>query len=128
MFVDTEWTYDTEPPTREPRRTLPEELPGCSTPATRCHMDHTVACHDHGKTVVINLGPLCARHHLRTKHRAGWHLEQPEPGTFVWTSPAGTTTQSALLRPEPPPPAGTPRLASLAQWKAAPVDAPRPAT
>ena len=29
------------------------------------------------------------RHDHRVKHEGGWHLAQPEAGTFVWTSPTG---------------------------------------
>lgn len=62
---------------------------GCGTPASRCHIDHTIDWSEGGKTIRINLGPICARHHLRTKHRAGWRLCQLHPGHFVWTSPRG---------------------------------------
>src|SRR5690554_4717840 len=62
-------------------------FPGCSRPAQSCHLDHTVPVNRNGKTTIPNLGPLCARHHLRAKHKAGWKLTQPQPGTFHWTSP-----------------------------------------
>jgi len=45
------------------------------------------------------LKPLCRQHH-QTKQASGWHLDQPEPGVLVWTTPSGrryTTT------PEPYP-------------------------
>ena len=32
--------------------------------------------------------PLC-RHHHRVKQSQGWRLEQPEPGIYVWVTPAG---------------------------------------
>lgn len=73
-------------------------FPGCARPAIRCHIDHTI---DHalgGPTHVHNLGPLCARHHLRDKHRAGWQLTQPQPGIFRWTSPRH---HQYLVRPPP---------------------------
>lgn len=73
-------------------------FPGCPTPATRCHLDHTVEYRRNGKTVHTNLGPLCARHHLRAKHRAGWRLSQPRPGHFHWISPRG---HRYLVRPPP---------------------------
>lgn len=62
---------------------------GCSTPASRCHIDHTVEWSVGGKTIRVNLGPICPRHHLRTKHRAGWRLRQLRAGYFVWISPRG---------------------------------------
>jgi hypothetical protein len=37
-----------------------------------------------------NLGGACRTHH-QVKQRPGWHLEQPEPGTFIWVTPAGRT-------------------------------------
>lgn len=64
-------------------------FPTCPVPAHRCHIDHTRDYHLGGPTGIENLGPLCPRHHLRTKHGAGWTLEQPSPGTFLWTSPRG---------------------------------------
>lgn len=74
-------------------------VPGCSRPATKCHLDHTVPVSRNGKTTILNLGPLCARHHLRAKHKAGWKLAQPQPGTFCWTSPRSHQYE---VRPRPP--------------------------
>nr|MBO2498554.1 HNH endonuclease [Acidimicrobiia bacterium] len=74
-------------------------FPGCSRPATKCHLDHTVPVSRNGKTTILNLGPLCARHHLRAKHKAGWKLAQPQPGTFCWTSPRSHQYE---VRPRPP--------------------------
>jgi hypothetical protein len=65
-------------------------FPGCRRPATRCDDDHTVAHHLGGRTCECNLHPLC-RHHHQVKQAPGWHLEQPEPGVLVWTTPSGRT-------------------------------------
>ena len=67
-------------------------FPMCTVPAVACHLDHT---HDwllDGPTQADNLGALSVGDHLR-KHdvRSGWTVEQPSAGTFVWTSPTGTT-------------------------------------
>ena len=62
--------------------------PGCSRPAGRCDLDHTQPWHQGGITCECNLAPLC-RHHHRCKQGQGWKLEHPEPGTLVWTTPAG---------------------------------------
>lgn len=62
--------------------------PGCRVPARRCDLDHTVAHRYGGLTVVGNLGPACRRHHVG-KHERGLRVEQPEPGTFVWTTRRG---------------------------------------
>ena len=64
-------------------------LPICSQPAHRCQLDHTIRYPD-GPTAATNLGPPCGPHH-DLKTRLHWKLEQPEPGRFVWTTPAGKT-------------------------------------
>jgi Domain of unknown function (DUF222) len=64
--------------------------PGCGRPAARCDKDHTVAWLKGGLTCECNLAPLC-RHHHRAKQAEGWRLEQPEPGTLTWRTPAGRT-------------------------------------
>lgn len=64
--------------------------PGCGRPAARCDLDHTTAWDNGGITCPCDLAPLC-RHHHRCKQAEGWSLEQPEPGTLVWRTPAGRT-------------------------------------
>jgi hypothetical protein len=64
--------------------------PGCGRPAIRCEQDHTLAWEDGGITCECNLGPQCKHHHI-IKHLNHWLLEQPEPGTFTWHTPAGRT-------------------------------------
>lgn len=81
-------------PTAEQRRYIEARdrtcvWPTCPVPAHRCHIDHTRDHHLGGPTHTRNLDPLCPHHHLGSKHRAGWKLEQPAPGMFVWTSPRG---------------------------------------
>jgi Domain of unknown function (DUF222) len=80
-------------------------LPVCSQPAHRCQLDHTVRYPD-GPTAVTNLGPPCGPHH-DLKTRLHWKLDQPEPGRFVWTTPAGKTylrepeAIGPIIQPEP---------------------------
>lgn len=65
--------------------------PGCATPSERCDLDHTeefFADGALGETSADNLGPLCHRANM-LKTGGGFTLEQPEPGRFVWTTPAG---------------------------------------
>jgi hypothetical protein len=62
--------------------------PGCGRPAAGCDDDHTLAYHKGGRTCECNLYPLCRRHH-RAKQAPGWHLDQPRPGTLIWTLPSG---------------------------------------
>ena len=96
-------------------------FPGCGVPAERCDLDHTIAHRKGGPTDHTNLGPF-HRYHHRGKHEGGWQVAQPEPGTFVWTSPTGHvyTVQLEPLGPidprhrnrpppdEPPPDPGGP--------------------
>ncbi|MGI5950304.1 MAG: DUF222 domain-containing protein [Brooklawnia sp.] len=58
--------------------------------AKDCDMDHTIPYTpgEPDQTRLDNLGPLSRFTH-RAKTHGGWHLEQPAPGHFKWTSPAG---------------------------------------
>ena len=62
----------------------------CGQPAWRGDLDHTIPWQQGGLTCACNLGGHCRTHH-KIKQLPGWHLEQPEPGTFRWTTPAGRT-------------------------------------
>jgi hypothetical protein len=62
--------------------------PGCTRPAARCDLDHTVPWDQGGITCECDLAPLC-RHHHRAKQAEGWLLEQREPGVLVWRTPSG---------------------------------------
>ncbi len=64
--------------------------PGCSIPAERCEIDHTVAWVHGGTTSLENLAPLCKGHHT-VKHHGRWKVEQVagSGGALAWTSPAG---------------------------------------
>ena len=64
--------------------------PGCRRPAARCDFDHTIAYQAGGRSCECNVRPLCRRHH-RCKQAPGWAARQPEPGTMIWTTPAGRT-------------------------------------
>lgn len=73
--------------------------PGCSIPAARCELDHTVPWSRGGPTTHDNLAHLCRKHHM-LKSEGIWHYDQPAPGTLVATSPAG---RAYTCDPEPPP-------------------------
>ena len=64
--------------------------PTCRRAAASCDMDHTIPYHLGGLTCECNIGPGCRRHH-RLKGTGAWRLEQPRPGIFRWTTPAGLT-------------------------------------
>jgi len=72
--------------------------PGCSIPAGRCEIDHTLAWEHGGTTALSNLTPLCKGHHT-VKHHGDWNLEQlPDTGGAVlWTSPTG---REYVVQPE----------------------------
>ncbi len=69
-------------------RTVYCTAPGCRRPATRCDFDHTIAYQAGGRSCECNVRPLCRRHH-RCKQAPRWALQQPNPGTMIWTTPAG---------------------------------------
>ena len=83
-------------------RDLTCRFPGCSAPATRCDLDHTVPHGRGGRTQASNLKCLCRFHHL-VKTFWGWSDEQLVDGTIIWTSPAGdryvTHPGSAIVSP-----------------------------
>jgi hypothetical protein len=62
--------------------------PRCNQPAWRADLDHTRPHHLGGLTCKCNLGGACRGDH-QLKQLPGWSLTQPEPGVFVWTTPAG---------------------------------------
>lgn len=67
--------------------------PGCTRLAVRTETDHPVPHAAGGPTLTINLGPFCKRHHALKHHPVRpWRVEQPQPGTFAWTSPTGATS------------------------------------
>ena len=53
-------------------------------------LDHTRPYADGGLTCRCNLGGFCRHDHI-LKHLPGWHVTQPAPGTFHWTTPTGRT-------------------------------------
>ncbi|HTX81924.1 MAG TPA: HNH endonuclease signature motif containing protein, partial [Streptosporangiaceae bacterium] len=71
----------------------------CGQPAWRTDIDHTIPWHKGGPTCPCNLGGCCRTHH-QIKQLPGWHLHQPQPGTFTWTTPASRTYHT---QPDPYP-------------------------
>lgn len=79
-------------------------FPGCTRPASRSDIDHSVAwqhtqCTDHD-----NLAHLCRKHH-RLKHHTRWRMWQGADGVVRWKSPVGSVHESLpaheMLRPPP---------------------------
>ncbi|WP_285625339.1 DUF222 domain-containing protein [Kineosporia sp. NBRC 101677] len=85
-------------------------FPGCTTPASKCDLDHLKPFQQGGLSCACNLHPACRGHH-RLKTFAEWHarLARPEdlcpPGTIIWTTPDGAEHSS------PPP-----RLPGMPGW------------
>jgi hypothetical protein len=69
-------------------------FPWSSIEARKLDLDHTkrYQAGGLGQTRPANLGPLSRRSH-RVKTFAGWTLEQPSPGVFIWRSGSGQTIQ-----------------------------------
>lgn len=67
-----------------------EVFPYSARSARRQDLDHTAPYRQGGtkQTRAANLGPLSRKVH-RAKTHGGWRLDQPRPGVFRWTSPAG---------------------------------------
>lgn len=68
-------------------------FPYGTTASRYCDQDHTMPFHrgenqPTGQTNPANLGPLSRKAH-RAKTNGGWQLQQPSPGTFIWTSKLG---------------------------------------
>lgn len=66
---------------------------GCTRPARACECDHTIDHQHHGPTTHNNTGMECPHDH-DLKDKAGWQLDQPEPGRFIWYSPLGQVYRS----------------------------------
>ncbi len=64
--------------------------PTCRQPAWRADLDHTHPYDQDGRTCGCNLGGACRADHQLKQHPR-WKLEQTQPGTFTWTTPAGRT-------------------------------------
>jgi hypothetical protein len=63
---------------------------GCSTPATRCDFEHSVAWHKGGKTCACMCGARCRFDH-QVKQSPGWDVVQILPGYHEWRTPSGRT-------------------------------------
>ncbi|WP_169796225.1 DUF222 domain-containing protein [Granulicoccus phenolivorans] len=96
------------------RRIQEARNPSCVFPfsgisSRYCDLDHTIPF-DHqapagaGQTSLANTAPLSRKAH-RAKTHAGWRLDQPEPGLYQWTSPAGfqytVTPHGTIAHPAP---------------------------
>lgn len=66
-------------------------FPGCHHPAENTDLDHRATFTRGGRTIVINLGPLCRTHHNAKTH-GRWRITyHPDLDHWTWTSPLGKT-------------------------------------
>ncbi|HEU0041546.1 MAG TPA: DUF222 domain-containing protein [Jiangellaceae bacterium] len=106
-------------------------FPTCDTPARSCDIDHRHPWSAGGTTGEANNQALARRFHIdKTLH--GWRLDQPEPGVFTWTSPAGRSyrvdpeTIGLIYDTTPPPATGHPDTSKPAQTGDPNIDDPPP--
>ena len=81
-------------------------FPGCDMPFDRCEQHHLVEYQHHGNTNLIDLGPVCCRHHHQL-HAHNWKLRlHPDTRQLTITYPDGTTRTHPLtgLAPNNDPP------------------------
>ncbi|WP_345750665.1 HNH endonuclease signature motif containing protein [Microbacterium rhizophilus] len=104
-------TVDHHSPTAAQRRYLHARdrtcrVPGCTTKAKHCDIDHTIPYSAGGVTNVHNLGCLCESHHM-TKHHAPWGFTNLGHGRIRISSPCGYeyTEGPPLIFPNLGPPA-----------------------
>lgn len=101
VAADDRWSVDRhDPPPRMAEQVrLRDEtcvFPWCGRFARQCDLDHREAFEDPGdggppgQTTPATLAPLCRRHH-RAKTTGSWTYERVDPGTYLWTGPAGLT-------------------------------------
>ncbi|GAA5119940.1 hypothetical protein GCM10023339_34540 [Alloalcanivorax gelatiniphagus] len=106
VAADDRWSVDRHdpPPLMAEQVRLRDErcvFPWCGRHARQCDLDHREPFVDPGdggppgQTSPDSLAPLCRRHHW-AKTAKGWAYERTEPGTYLWTGPAGL---SVLVTP-----------------------------
>ena len=106
VATDDRWSVDRHdpPPRMADEVRLRDEscvFPWCGRAARQCDLDHRAPFEDPGdggppgQTSPQSLAPLCRRHH-RAKTAGSWSYERVDPGTYLWTGPAGL---SVLVTP-----------------------------
>ena len=77
---------------------------GCDRQAIGADLDHTLDWLHGGQSTADDLGALCeSDHQFKHDPRSGWTVEQPHPGTFVWTAPTGRRHTKTPEPYDPPP-------------------------
>ena len=65
-----------------------DTFPYASCTSRQMQVDHTIPYDQDGVSGVGNYGPMTTTHH-RIKTHAGWQVQQPFPGIYVWRDPHG---------------------------------------
>jgi hypothetical protein len=77
-------------------------FPGCDVPFDQCEQHHTIEWEHHGHTDLIDLGPVCCRHHHEL-HRHEWKLRfDPVTRELSITYPDGSTRTQPYAGLAPP--------------------------
>jgi hypothetical protein len=63
-------------------------IPGCAVKYDNCRMHHVVWWENGGRTDLVNILPLCERHHHRV-HDNGWILELGPSRELIVRTPDG---------------------------------------
>jgi hypothetical protein len=75
-------------------------VPGCGVRFELCHVHHVIWWRHGGRTDIVNLVPLCNRHH-HAVHDLGWQLTLTADRTLTITYPDGTSHSSGPPRRGP---------------------------
>jgi len=77
-------------------------FPGCSVPFDACEQHHLIEWHHDGRSDLIDLGPVCVRHHHRL-HAHDWQLRfHPDTRDLTITYPDGTVRTHRFTGLAPP--------------------------
>jgi hypothetical protein len=66
-----------------------DTFPHATSLSRKKQIDHTIPHADGGISGVGNYGPMTLTHHRIKTHAAGWEVEQPFPGLYIWRDPHG---------------------------------------
>jgi len=67
--------------------------PACGADAEYLDLDHLTPVSNGGKTIRLNLHPVCPRHH-RSRHTGSWTISRSADGSETWTDPHGNSYQT----------------------------------
>ena len=117
--------------TRDQRRALRAMYqtcghPGCQVRFEDCRIHHVTWWEHFGPTDLVNLLPLCERHH-HLVHEGGWSLTMKPDRTITLRRPDGSLSFEGNTTTRPPAPAVTNRRPPRPTSPSAGPPAPRPA-